>query len=159
MPLQIYTYYKYGTSVNTHFITSILTCRCSSGHICILTKYAYVWQKWSLKLHAMSITGSADFSTKKEVFDRVMGVWRLQEEKKILVKEMKQHWESLKAHARVLSELSHHQSEDTMQSKCSLVLEFFYSGMWFFWVFPEIRIFLTENATLVNHANPLFFHQ
>ena len=46
--------------------------------------------------------------------------------KKILVKEMKQHWESFKAHARVLSELSHHQSEDTMQSKCSLVLEFLY---------------------------------
>ncbi|XP_051250195.1 uncharacterized protein LOC127359916 [Dicentrarchus labrax] len=59
--------------------------------------------------------GSADFSTKKEVFHRVMGVRRLQEEKKILVKEMKQHWESLKAHARVLSQLSQHQSEDAMQ--------------------------------------------
>ncbi|XP_032366186.1 uncharacterized protein LOC116684918 [Etheostoma spectabile] len=71
------------------------------------TEHPWPWQ--------ITQSGSADFSTKKEVFDRVMGVRRLQEEKKILVKEMKQHWESLKAHARVLSELSQHQSEDTIQ--------------------------------------------
>ncbi|XP_032391834.1 uncharacterized protein LOC116701895 [Etheostoma spectabile] len=57
--------------------------------------------------------GAVDFSTKKEVFDRVMAVRRLQEEKKILVKEIKQHWDSLKSHARVLSEWSFHQSENT----------------------------------------------
>ncbi|XP_032364155.1 uncharacterized protein LOC116678296 [Etheostoma spectabile] len=71
------------------------------------TEHPWPWQ--------ITQSGSADFSTKKEVFDRVMGVRRLQEDKKILVKEMKQHWESLKAHARVLSELSQHQSEDTIQ--------------------------------------------
>ena len=29
--------------------------------------------------------------------------------------------------------------------------------MWFFWTFLEIRIFRHENATLVNHANPLLW--
>lgn len=86
------------------------------------------FMQWSFPSIYVCVTGTVDFSTKKEVFDRVMAVRRLQEEKKILVKEIKQHWDSLKAHASVLSELSLLQSENTLQGKCAHLFEIFVSG-------------------------------
>ena len=68
------------------------------------------------------ISGSVDFSTKKEVFVQCMAVRRLQEEKSILVREMRQHWDALKSRASVLSEFSLHQNEGMWQSKCALQL-------------------------------------
>ena len=45
-----------------------------------------------------------DILTKKKVFEKVMGIRRLEEEEVVLVKEMKQHWEYLKRRAEVLEQ-------------------------------------------------------
>ncbi|KAL6471803.1 hypothetical protein MHYP_G00204530 [Metynnis hypsauchen] len=49
------------------------------------------------------VRGSIDFNSEKKGSNRIMFVQRLQEEKKILVREIKQHWDSLKACDCVLS--------------------------------------------------------
>ena len=82
----------------------------------------YLCSVFSINLPYLCITGSVDFSTKKEVFVQCMAVRRLQEEKSILVREMRQHWDVLKARANVLSEVSLHQGEGMWQSKCALLL-------------------------------------
>ncbi|XP_067103277.1 uncharacterized protein [Osmerus mordax] len=48
-------------------------------------------------------TSDTDILTKK-VFEKVMGIRRLEEEEVVLVKEMKQHWEYLKRRAEVLEQ-------------------------------------------------------
>ena len=73
-----------------------------------------------LNLPFLCVTGSVDYSTKREVFSKYMAVCRLQEEKSILLREMKQHWDVLKARASVLSEVSLHHEEGMCQSKCAL---------------------------------------
>ncbi|XP_062305469.1 uncharacterized protein LOC134009792 isoform X1 [Osmerus eperlanus] len=49
-------------------------------------------------------TSDTDILTKKKVFEKVMGIRRLEEEEVVLVKEMKQHWEYLKRRAEVLEQ-------------------------------------------------------
>ncbi|XP_062864538.1 uncharacterized protein LOC134326322 [Trichomycterus rosablanca] len=49
---------------------------------------------------------SVDLRTKKMVFDNIMAVRRLKEEKQILVREMDQHWKFLTARADTLKELT-----------------------------------------------------
>ncbi|XP_046893621.1 uncharacterized protein LOC124479116 isoform X2 [Hypomesus transpacificus] len=49
-------------------------------------------------------TSDTDILTKKKVFEKVMGIRRLEEEEVVLVKEMKQHWEYLKRRLEVLEQ-------------------------------------------------------
>ena len=60
-----------------------------------------------------------DLRTKRRAFDMVMAVRRLQEEKMILVMEMKHHWRSLSTRSDSLKELSCLVSRATMQSMYS----------------------------------------
>ncbi|XP_036935335.1 uncharacterized protein LOC119008777 [Acanthopagrus latus] len=57
-----------------------------------------------------------DLRTKRRAFDMVMAVRRLQEEKMILVMEMKHHWRSLSTRSDSLKELSCLVSRATMQN-------------------------------------------
>ncbi|XP_030596124.1 uncharacterized protein LOC115787509 isoform X2 [Archocentrus centrarchus] len=58
---------------------------------------------------------SVSLRTKRRAFDVIMAVKRLEEEKKILVKEMDHHWKSLSAHDHTLKELYCLLSSDTVK--------------------------------------------
>ncbi|KAJ8364843.1 hypothetical protein SKAU_G00136740 [Synaphobranchus kaupii] len=64
---------------------------------------------WPWECHG---TGSVDLYTKKRVFDKVMLLQRLREEKGILVREVKQHWGYLQNATTALQELSMQVSDD-----------------------------------------------
>ncbi|KAJ8340638.1 hypothetical protein SKAU_G00352710 [Synaphobranchus kaupii] len=74
---------------------------------------------WPWECHG---TGSVDLYTKKRVFDKVMLLQRLREEKGILVREVKQHWGYLQNVTTALQELSMQVSDDLKSHSSSLKL-------------------------------------
>ncbi|XP_070406340.1 uncharacterized protein [Nothobranchius furzeri] len=69
---------------------------------------AWPWQEFQ--------SGSVDLRTKRRAFDLVMAVKRLQEEKKILMAEMNQHWKYLLHQMDSLKELSEEVSNAALKS-------------------------------------------
>lgn len=61
-------------------------------------------------MHSYEFT--ADLLTKKIAFDRVMLLRRLKEEELIVLKEVKQHWESLKRESENVQDLASHVALD-----------------------------------------------
>ena len=53
----------------------------------------------------LQMLDSVDLRTKRRAFDLIMSLRRLQEEKKILITEMKNHWNSLSARGDSLQQL------------------------------------------------------
>ncbi|KAL1249433.1 hypothetical protein QQF64_020438 [Cirrhinus molitorella] len=69
---------------------------------------AWPWQ--------LTRSDSVDLKTKRRAFDIIMSVRRLQEEQKILVAEMDNHWKYLSARANSLRELSCLFASDTLKN-------------------------------------------
>ncbi|KAM9560839.1 uncharacterized protein ACWYII_020663 isoform 1-T2 [Salvelinus alpinus] len=70
---------------------------------------------WPWELH-----GQTDLLTKKIAFDRVMLLRRLKEEELIVLKEVKQHWESLKRESQNVQDLASHVALDLSRKSCQL---------------------------------------
>lgn len=74
-----------------------------------LRKHRKHCQSYKSTLHSYEFT--ADLLTKKIAFDRVMLLRRLMEEL-IVLKEVKQHWESLKRESENVQDLASHVAPD-----------------------------------------------
>lgn len=70
---------------------------------------------WPWELH-----GQTDLLTKKIAFDRVMLLRRLKEEELIVLKEVKQHWESLKRESENVQDLASHVALDLSRQSWQL---------------------------------------
>lgn len=75
-----------------------------------LRKHRKHCQSYKSTLHSYEFT--ADLLTKKIAFDRVMLLRRLKEEELIVLKEVKQHWESLKRESENVQDLASHVALD-----------------------------------------------
>lgn len=77
-------------------------------------------QSYKSTLHSYEFT--ADLLTKKIAFDRVMLLRRLKEEELIVLKEVKQHWESLKRESENVQDLASHVAlELNRQGRCTFM--------------------------------------
>lgn len=91
------------THLFTSALYSLLMC---TNTLCFTEHQQICWIQLNIqkqvKFGMHFILGTVGILVKKKIFDKVMSVKRLQEEEEIVVKEMRQHWMSLRQKEQTL---------------------------------------------------------